>query len=173
MRMAEATDKHLTRVLSFTLLWLVSVFVYADTFIPDELYIPDPELNPGAINPDVTQQNLSETVCDAGWTANVRPSSSYARRLKARQMHERNLPGKPNDYREDHRVPLCAGGHPRDARNLWPQPFKGKFSDADKNALELSVCRQLCRGDISLEAAQAIFLAPDWREEYNRFFTPR
>jgi hypothetical protein len=114
------------------------------------------------------------TVCNSlrvGVDGEVRPSSHYARRLKSKQMHERGLPGAPSDYREDHIVPLCAGGHPSDPRTLWPQPFKGKWSDNDKNQLEQSVCRMLCRGAITLEAAQAIFLAPDWRTEYERFFT--
>ena len=35
-------------------------------------------------------------------------------------------------YREDHRVPLCPRGHPRDTRNLWPQPYKATYSDNDK-----------------------------------------
>jgi len=35
---------------------------------------------------------------------------------------------------------------------------------------ETSVCRALCRGAISLEAGQAIFLRPDWTEEYVTFF---
>jgi hypothetical protein len=33
-----------------------------------------------------------------------------------------------------------------------------------------SVCRQLCRGDITLKDAQAVFLARDWRKEYEKFF---
>ena len=68
-------------------------------------------------------------------------------------------------------MPLCAGRHPNDARNLWPQPLRGQWNDNGKNQLERSVCRLLCRGEITLEAAQAIFLAPDWRIEYERFFT--
>jgi len=85
-------------------------------------------------------------------------------------MQDRGLPGTLSDYREDHIVPLCAGGHPEDERNLWPQPYKGEWSDRDKNQLELSVGRMLCRGEISLAAAQAIFLAPDWRKQYELFF---
>jgi hypothetical protein len=80
------------------------------------------------------------------------------------------LPGSIKEYHEDHRVPLCAGGHPSDPKNLWPQPLEGQWRDADKNQLEASVCRQLCRGGITLDEAQRIFLAPDWTKEYERYF---
>ena len=61
-------------------------------------------------------------------------------------------PGAASDYHEDHIVPLCAGGHPDDPRNLWPQPLHSQWSDNDKNQLERSVCRMLCRGGITLKA---------------------
>ena len=68
-------------------------------------------------------------------------------------------------------MPLCAVGHPSDPRNLWPQPLEGQWRDADKNQLEGSVCRQLCRGDITLEQAQCYFLEPDWTAVYIVYFT--
>lgn len=135
-----------------------------------QIYLPNQEVAPGALNLAVTQANLRGTVCIAGWTKTIRPSSSYVRRLEAEQMRTLGLPGSPKDYHLDHRVPLCAGGHPTDPRNLWPQPLEAEWRDADKNQLEASVCRQLCRGDITLQEAQAIFLAPDWTREYERYF---
>lgn len=132
--------------------------------------IPDHQRTPGAINPAVTQENIFETVCVPHWTDSIRPSASYIAKLKQEQMRELGQPGTAHDYHEDHIVPLCVGGHPKDPRNLWPQPLHGQWADRHKNQLELSVCRMLCRGNITLEAGQAIFLAPDWREEYQRFF---
>jgi hypothetical protein len=78
-------------------------------------------------------------------------------RIKAKQIRELGLPGTMRDYHEDHFVPLCVGGHPRDRRNLWPQPVKGRWTSAIKDQLEASVCR----GDMTLQEGQAIFLAPD------------
>ena len=66
-----------------------------------------------------------------------------------------------HDCHEDHLVPLCVGGAPRELRNLWPQSTTGKWSTKEKDQLELSVCRQVCRGDITLKEGQAIFLEPD------------
>jgi hypothetical protein len=125
--------------------------------------IPDHQRTPGAINPAITHDNIFSTVCVPSWTKSIRPPASYIAKLKLHQMRELGQPGVPHDYHEDHIVPLCLGGHPTDPRNLWPQPLHGQWADNDKNQLEQSVCRMLCLGDITLEAGQAILLAPDWR----------
>ena len=132
--------------------------------------IPDHARTPGALNPIVTQQNLAQTVCKVGWTDTIRPPKSDVKNLRRKQMRELGQPGVPNAYHEDHIVPLCAGGHPSDERNLWPQPVNGRWRDADKNQLELSVCRQLCRGEIDLNEAQAWFLSEDCTKSYERYF---
>jgi hypothetical protein len=85
-------------------------------------------------------------------------------------MRELHLHGTSQDYHEDHLVPLCVGGHPSDPRNLWPQPLTGKWTDRIKDQLEGSVCRAVCRGDMTLEEGRANFLQPDWTREYLRFF---
>ena len=133
-------------------------------------YIPDHERTPGAVYPYVTQDNIKETACEASWTRRVRPSVSFTTRLKVQQMREFRLAGNVDDYDADHLVPLCVGGHPRDPRNLWPQPVKGRWTSAIKDQLEASVCRQVCRGDMTLEKGQAIFMREDWTREYLRFF---
>jgi hypothetical protein len=133
-------------------------------------YIPNHDRTPGSINPYITQNNIAQTVCLPGYTKIVRPPSPYTSQLKAKQIRELGLPGTPLDYREDHLVPLCVGGHPSDPRNLWPEPVSGRWSASVKDQLEASVCRQVCRGDITLEQGQAIFLRPDWTREYLQFF---
>ncbi len=134
-------------------------------------YIPDHRRTPGAIDPSVTQKNVFHTACTPGWTRKIRPSASYTNKLKTAQMLELGLPGIPHDYHEDHLVPLCVGGHPTDPRNLWPQPIGGKWNDKAKDQLEASVCRAVCRGDMTLKQGQAVFLdEPDWTKAYLKFF---
>jgi hypothetical protein len=135
-----------------------------------ELYFPDPDLTPGALNPDVTQSNLGQTVCLPGWLAQIQPPASYLEEQKARQMSALRLDGATADYREDHLVPLCAGGHPTDPRNLWPQRVEGDWNAKVKDQFEAAVCLRLCRGELTLEAGRAMFLEPDWREAYLRMF---
>ena len=71
------------------------------------------------LNPDVRQANVQETICVSGYTATVRPSTTYTNGVKAKLLRELGLP--PADaakYELDHRIPLALGGHPRNPHNL-------------------------------------------------------
>src|SRR5277367_38835 len=76
--------------------------------------LPNPTLEPGAINPDVTQANINRTICVRGWTKTVRPPTSYTNALKLQQMKEYHLAGTASDYQEDHLISLEMGGNPTD-----------------------------------------------------------
>jgi hypothetical protein len=106
---------------------------------------------PGTLNPQVTQANISRTICVPGWTKTVRPPVAYTGSLKRKQMTERHLPGKPGDYEEDHYVPLELGGNPTDPKNLWPQPIQEAHV---KDRLETALNRAVCGGKMTLRDAQ-------------------
>jgi hypothetical protein len=131
-----------------------------------ELFFPDPKDTPGALSPEVTEENILQTVCQSTWLESNRPSASYIDELKAKQVEALQLKGGPADYEEDHLVPLCAGGHPTDPRNLWPQPASGDWNYKVKDGFETFVCKSLCRGNLTLRAAQEKFLEADWRRRY-------
>jgi len=105
----------------------------------------------GALNPNVTQANIAQTICRPGWTATVRPSTSYTDRLKRKQMLARGLPGPASAYEEDHFIPLELGGHPTSPLNLWPQPWartdacNAHNKDIDEHAYRRAVCRGLMK----------------------------
>jgi hypothetical protein len=72
---------------------------------------PDPSRTPGFTNPDITQANIEQTVCNPEWsTKSIRPPSSYTTRLKKEQIQEWGLPGTTADYEEDHFISLELGG---------------------------------------------------------------
>jgi hypothetical protein len=89
---------------------------------PSYLY-PDPTINPGVPNRDITQANISSTICNPSWsTSSIRPSPTYTNRLKIEQLASRRYRDKePSHYEEDHIISLELGGHPTDPRNLWPE----------------------------------------------------
>ncbi len=124
-------------------------------------YLPNPERTPGKVDADR----------DVTYLCSHHIPHPNLGRLKKTLMHESGLEDA-SQFQLDHRVPLCAGGDLRDRRNLWLQPRAGQWGAGFKDQLETSVCRLLCNGGITLEAAQAIFLAPDWTVEYERFFSP-
>lgn len=117
---------------------------------PAETVSADPPVD--LLNPDVTPATIRSTICVGGWTATVRPPSSYTTALKRRQIvaygyADRSL----GSYEEDHVVPLTLGGHPSNAANLYPEPHA--LSEPD-DPLEVSLGRDVCAGRVSLAKAR-------------------
>lgn len=123
--------------------------------------LPDssPGCTPGALNPDVTQDTIAQTICVSGWTATVRPPTSYTDSLKRQQMAAYGAAGTPADYEEDHRVPLAVGGAPTDPRNLWPEPLAAAKL---KDQVEVRTQRAICDATTTLADGRAIFLRGTW-----------
>lgn len=117
----------------------------------------DQTCTPGAFNPDVTQSTIHSTICVSGWTATVRPPSSYTTALKNTQKTTYGETNVPNsDLEEDHLVPLELGGAPRDPTNLWPEPRNDINANGaeSKDTQENSLKKQVCAGTITLSAAR-------------------
>ena len=135
---------------------------------PADIY-PDLSRTPGATNPDITQENLGETICNPGWsTKSIRPPSSYTGRLKREQIQDWSFADNdPRDYEEDHFIPLEIGGHPSDPRNLWPEPYNPAPGARQKDKVENQLHREVCSGVITLERAQRI-IVQDWYSCYLR-----
>jgi hypothetical protein len=81
----------------------------------------------GALNPDVTQSTIRQTICVPGYAKSVRPDMSYANGVKRILMeHARINPAVASYYELDHIIPLALGGHPTDRRNLALQIREGR-----------------------------------------------
>lgn len=130
----------------------------------------EPILAPGAVNPDVTQQNIAFTICEPGWAAHIRPPTRFTNRMKLEQMPLYGYPTgtNPKSLKEDHREPLELGGAPRDPKNLWPQP-RGEAQAKDR--LETATKREVCAGRMTLAQAQAIFFGDFWNYYDRRYET--
>src|SRR5207237_566011 len=89
--------------------------------------------------------------CRKGWTRTVRPPTDYTNALKMRQMPGYGETGAPSAYQEDHLISLELGGHPTDARNLWPEPYP-RASEVDQIENELNA--KVCAGSLTLAEAQ-------------------
>lgn len=113
--------------------------------------LASPSLTPGSLNPAVTQAAIRNTICRRGWTATVRPPSSYTSALKPRQMAAYGERGPPSAFQEDHLISLELGGNPTDPANLWPEPYP-RASDVDRIENELNA--KVCSGTLTLAAAQ-------------------
>jgi len=126
---------------------------------------PDPYRIPGALNPDVTQKNIFQTICNPSWMKTIRPPETYTARLKRLQMSDWALPGPASNYEEDHFVSLELGGNPSDPRNLWPEPYSPRPGAREKDVVETYLHRQVCRGGLTLDQAQRA-ITSDWFKVY-------
>lgn len=145
---------------------LTSLLFFALTFVIQPAYAStchsvngkaDAACTPGTTNPKVTQANIYSTICVSGYTTKIRPSVSYTEKLKKQQIKSYGYADtKLADYEEDHFIPLELGGNPTDTKNLWPEPHTvtGGNGSFTKDKLENSLHISVCKGKITLQAAQ-------------------
>lgn len=114
----------------------------------------DRDCDPGVLNPDVTQATIHQTICVPGWSASVRPPTSYTSGLRDVEMLLYYPPGiPPTEVRQDHLIAQSLGGHLTDPLNLWPQPVAPSYvKDAHTARLKDRVCA--IPQQMTLEAAQ-------------------
>lgn len=126
--------------------------------------LPDPACTPGALNPRVTPATVKTTICRAGYTASIRPPGAITRREKAANSRSYGYTGSARTGEYDHLVSLELGGDPNDPRNLWVEPndkASATNTSNSKDAVENAAHGAICRGKITLAAAQA-GIASDW-----------
>lgn len=122
--------------------------------------LPNHTLTPGAFNPTVTQATIHRTICVTGWTATIRPPSSYTTALKIRQLPIYGFADRVlADYEEDHLVSLELGGSPRSSANLWPEPHHIRVGGLDlgsytKDGFENHLRSLVCKGALTLAQAR-------------------
>jgi hypothetical protein len=124
--------------------------------------LPDPICTPGVADLRVTQDSILTTICVSGYTTRVRPSVRYTDALKAEQIKAYGYADtRLADYEEDHLIPLELGGHPTDAKNLWPELLTGLNAATKKDGVENSLHTKVCAGLMTLATAQAA-IAKNW-----------
>lgn len=118
--------------------------------------VPDLACTPGAFDPAVTQANIAQTICKAGYTATVRPPVSATGPAKRRAMRAYGVDTRQAAaYEFDHLVPLSLGGASTSS-NLWPELGA---TPNPKDSVENRLHREVCNGTITLAAAQGHIIA--------------
>lgn len=129
--------------------------------------LPD-QAHPGVINPAVTGATQATTICTHGWTATVRPPTSYTNKIRLAQTPPGHAPG---DGELDHRLSIEDGGHPSDPANLWWETYSDRYGARVKDVLETKLARRVCAGTLSLGEARAALLG-NWLVAYEKFVGP-
>lgn len=123
---------------------------------------PNPAMTVGSVDPNVTQGNIQQTICVSGYTATVRPPTSYTEPLKIQQIAAYGYADtNVADYEEDHFIPLEIGGNPTDPANLWPEPYAEPYGARTTDKVENYLHEQVCSGAMALADAQAA-VQTDW-----------
>ena len=124
---------------------------------------------PGALFADVQQSNIDVTICVPGWTATVRPSTSYTQGVKRKMLREAGiLETESIKYELDHFVPLALGGHPRSLDNLWLQQWDGPWNARVKDRLERNLQLMVCQGTLTLRSARTA-IQKDWKAAHKKY----
>ena len=119
-----------------------------------------------ALNPEVTQAPINETICAPGYTYTVRPSWYDSSKLKQQLLKARGETWlSAPKYQLDHIVPLCLGGSPTDPSNLQLEPWEEAYR---KDRVEIQAMRCVFAGKATLAEAQHD-LATDWQAAYHKY----
>ncbi len=132
--------------------------------------LPDPRCTPGAINPQVTQGNISSTICSAGYTARIRPPESVTEPEKVASAAAYGYTGSLRTGEYDHLIPLELGGDPNDSANLWVEPndrATAATTTNTKDSLENTLNDLVCSGRMTLVAARQA-IATNWVAAYQQ-----
>ena len=150
-------------------LLLLATLVLTIPFTARASDLPDPGLTPGAINLNVTQDNIQSTICVKGFTKTIRPPAHLTNKLKKSQIRAYGYADRnPKHYEEDHLIALSIGGAPDDPYNLWPEPRISEWGADKKDQLEFVLYKMVCAQEIRLTEAQNA-MATNWIEAWKRY----
>ena len=121
--------------------------------------VPDHSLTPGRWFPVVAAQ-----VCVPGYASSVRHVTDAE---KARVYARYGIAWVPYQHEIDHLISLELGGS-NAIRNLWPEPYAGRWGARTKDVLENRMHALVCSVQLSLAAAQHQE-ATNWVAAYRRY----
>ncbi len=125
------------------------------------------------LNPDVWPETIDKTICVPGYTASVRPATSYTNGVKLKLLRNTGADAvNASKYELDHVIPLAVGGHHKNLKNLMLQSWDGEDGAKKKDRLERRLQQLVCSKLLGLRDAQAAIWT-DWRAAYRHWIAPR
>jgi len=121
--------------------------------------VPNHRLTPG-----VAFHVSAAQVCVPGYASKVRDVSEAEKQAVYARY---GIVWVPYQHEVDHLVSLEIGGS-NDIRNLWPEPYAGRWGARTKDVLENRLHDLVCSGELSLRSAQRQE-ATNWVAAYRRY----
>ena len=127
-------------------------------------HIPVVDLPNHTLTPGVAFSVGTARICVPGYASSVRnvPDSE-----KAAVYHRYGIAWVPYQHEVDHLISLELGGS-NAIRNLWPEPYAGRWGARTKDVLENELHDLVCSGRLALRSAQRQE-ANDWVAAYRRY----
>src|SRR6478609_2721912 len=126
--------------------------------------IPKVDLPRHALTPGVALAVGRARVCTPGYASATRDVSDAE---KAAVYNRYGVVWVPYQHEVDHLISLELGGS-NAIRNLWPEPYAGRWGARTKDVLEDRLHDLVCSGTIGLRYAQRIE-ARNWVAAYKRY----
>ena len=137
------------------------VFTAAVLFAASGRVAPDSAYPPAGVTGDadplVTQEDIHKTICLDHYTTTVRAVSEATKKMVLKRD------GVTAPAEVDHFLSLEIGGSNEPNKNLWAQPYAGKYGARVKDVVETALHRMVCRAEdpMPLAVAQKCITA-DW-----------
>jgi len=126
--------------------------------------VPAADLPRHGLTPGVAFAVSRTRVCTPGYASSVRDVSDAEKQA----VYDRyGVTWVPYQHEVDHLISLELGGS-NAIRNLWPEPYAGRWGARTKDVLENRLHELVCDGRLSLASAQRQE-AQDWVAAYRRY----
>jgi len=126
--------------------------------------VPAVDLPNRRLTPGVALRVGGAQICRAGYASSVRNVPASEKEAVYRRYRVAHV---PYAHEVDHLVSLELGGS-NDIRNLWPEPYVGRWGARTKDVLENRLHDLVCSGRLRLRFAQRIE-ARNWVAAYRRY----
>jgi hypothetical protein len=126
--------------------------------------IPAADFPRRALTPGVALSVTRAQICISGYASGARDVSDAE---KADVYARYDVVWVPYAHEVDHLISLELGGS-NAIRNLWPEPYAGRWGARTKDVLENRLHELVCEGRLALAAAQ-LQEASDWVAAYRRY----
>jgi hypothetical protein len=130
--------------------------------------VPAADLPNRSLTPGVALTVSAASVCVPGYASRVR---DVPRSEKDAVYAEYGVVHVPYAHEVDHLISLELGGS-NSIRNLWPEPYAGRWGAGTKDQLENRLHDLVCSGALTLARAQHIE-ASNWVAAYRRYVSPQ
>jgi hypothetical protein len=117
------------------------------------------------LTPGDARKVTKEQICAPGYAASVKPTKDS---MKIEAFSRYGLrDGQSATDVLDHLIPIELGGTDS-LENLWPEPVKGEWNAAQKDALEQKLLGMVCDGTLTVKQAQGA-IRKNWVQAYQQY----